>query len=69
MLVDKDVDNVSRKLQQIIYFFSNEWSGERVIDEIASAFKGGRMKEFPQQIGDFQGRSKSGALNSPFVNP
>ena len=49
-------------------FFPNEWSRERVIDEIASAFKEGRMKEFPQQICDFQGRSKSGVLIRGYLN-
>ena len=43
-------------------FFPNEWSKEQVVDEIASAFKEGRMEDFPEELADFQGRSKSGVL-------
>jgi Bacterial EndoU nuclease len=44
-------------------FFPDEWSREKVIDEIKSAFKEGRIKNKSTDSSSyFQGRSKSGVL-------
>ena len=50
-------------------FFPNEWSKERVVDEIASAFKEGRIKNQPNDPARyFQGRSKSGVFIEGYVD-
>ena len=48
-------------------FFPNEWSRERVIDEIASAFKEGRDRN-PLPGYDFSGRSRSGVYIAGYLD-
>jgi hypothetical protein len=50
-------------------FFPDKWSRERVVDEIASAFKEGRIKNKSSDSPSyFQGRSKSGVLIEGYVD-
>jgi Bacterial EndoU nuclease len=53
-------------------FFPNEWSKEKVVDEIASAFKEGRWnpKNLPPDLQDYDwvGRSKSGVLMAGYLD-
>ena len=48
-------------------FFPNEWSKEKVVNEIASAFKEGRDKN-PLPGYDFSGRFKSGVYIAGYLD-
>jgi Bacterial EndoU nuclease len=48
-------------------FFPDSWSKEKVVKEIASAFKEGRIKDVPEGF-DFAGRSESGVLITGYLD-